>query len=498
MYHSEIVTIAAGTRLGGKYELLRQLGEGGMGVVWLARHVDLGNEVAVKVLRASVLGDEEAVTRFKREARAAASLRGPHITRILDVGHHDDGSPFMVMEYLEGCDLGAEIAANGPLPFLEAIDVLLQACEGMAEAHARGVVHRDLKPENIFLARMEGRRIAKILDFGISKFQLDGDLRVTQTQTSFGTPLYMSPEQVRSTKNVDHRTDVWSLGVILYEILTGDPPFLGETPTAVAVAVSIDSYRPILERRPDAPRELEAVLARALEKDPAKRYQSVDELARAVNSLRNIDASASGRVIPPPPTSHQGQAAGHVAVTNTMRVSSIDVPVGGAAQTRSTRSTRLLAGGAILGVGVVLALGFVVIRGSSRGRTRTDDSSGRPSGVSTEQGIVASSADATSPTSSVAPKTNPPELSFDPAPSATGPASNAASAADAPPTSGKSGIPKTSPKPPLAAPEVVHPDSGHPEVVHPDSGHPDALHPDALHPETPPKPKPTERNPQFL
>ena len=187
-----------GSKIGGRYELVRELGSGGMGVVWLARHAELGTNVAIKVLRSEVLSDREAVTRFDREARAAASLRGPHVARILDVGRTENAIPYMVMEYLDGCDLGAEIANSGPLPIADAVEYVLQACEAMIEAHEGGIIHRDLKPENLFLSRNGQARTVKILDFGISRVSHPGEMRVTQTQSSFGTPLYMSPEQVRS------------------------------------------------------------------------------------------------------------------------------------------------------------------------------------------------------------------------------------------------------------------------------------------------------------
>ncbi len=308
--------LTVGAKLGERYELVRQLGTGGMGVVWLAKHVELGTYVAIKALRPEVMADKEAVTRFDREARAAASLRGPHVARILDVGRADDATPFIVMEYLEGQDLGAEIATNGPFPIADAIEYVIEACEAMIEAHERGIIHRDLKPENLFLAREGASRTIKILDFGISRFSAPGEMRVTQTQSSFGTPLYMSPEQVRSTKNVDERTDIWSLGVIFYELVTGEPPFSGETPTAVAVAITIDKLVPLRTKREDVPEELDAVVSRALEKEPEKRVQTMRDLADALRPFFGTASSATPAV------------AVRLDPTNskTLRVSNAEVP----------------------------------------------------------------------------------------------------------------------------------------------------------------------------
>ncbi len=282
----------AGQVLGGKYTIGRTLGEGGMGVVYEARHEKLGQRCAVKLLRPEICRDSEAVARFEREARSAASLSSRHVCRVLDVGAREDGSPFMVMEYLEGADLGHVLEQRGPLPMHEVARYLLEACEAMEEAHARGIVHRDLKPENLFLASDGERSSVKVLDFGISKRAEDNAVNVTRTQSSLGTPLYMSPEQTRSTKHVDARTDVWSMGVILYELLTGEVPFKGETPGQVAVAVAVDKYPPLLSYRADLPPEVEAVVATALAKDPDDRFPDIRSFARALTPFaRGIDVS---------------------------------------------------------------------------------------------------------------------------------------------------------------------------------------------------------------
>ncbi len=270
-----------GMLLAGKYEVVRPLGSGGMGEVFEGRHKALGKRVAIKVLRADASNNPEYRQRFEREARAAASLRSPHVAQVTDVETLEDGRPFIVMEYLEGRDLNDELDLRGSLPVAEAVDYVLQTCTAMSEAHGKGIVHRDLKPHNLYLTdHGDGRRI-KVLDFGISKVD-EGDASVTATSVAMGTPLYMAPEQMRSAKHVDARADIWSLGVILYELLAGRPPFDGENPTAVIAAVTVDTPKPLREHRPDVPEGLEKVVMQMLEKNKALRQGSVLELGHAL------------------------------------------------------------------------------------------------------------------------------------------------------------------------------------------------------------------------
>jgi len=227
-------SLAPGTLLAGKYRVERVLGQGGMGVVVAAQHIHLEERVAIKLMLAEAAFSAEAVARFVREARAAAQLESAHVAKVSDVGTLEDGRPYMVMEYLDGHDLANVLAANGPLPLQDAIDYLLQASEAIAEAHSIGIVHRDLKPANLFLTRRRDRTPqVKVLDFGISKVsgsaRSSSDNALTRTSTLMGTPLYMSPEQMTSVRDVDARSDIWALGIILFELLTGAPPFVGET-----------------------------------------------------------------------------------------------------------------------------------------------------------------------------------------------------------------------------------------------------------------------------
>ncbi len=292
------------------YEILRTIGSGGMGDVYQARRVADGQFVAIKVLREDLIKETEAVARFRREARAAAALKSPHAARIFTVGEATTRQPFIVMEYLDGLDLMNEIDTRGALPAPEAVAYVAQACHAMIEAHSLGIVHRDLKPPNLFLAREGNRRVVKVLDFGISKVSQLVDGHVTSTQMSFGSPLYMSPEQIRSTKLVDGRSDVWSLGVILYEALTGEPPFVGETPGALAVVISVEPHLPPSQKRPDLPRGLDAVIDGALQKDPKRRFASVQDFLRALEPY--LPRDASGRpttIVEPPPLPASYQAA---------------------------------------------------------------------------------------------------------------------------------------------------------------------------------------------
>lgn len=279
-----------GTVLGGKYRIERVIGEGGMGAVYEAVHTRLGQRVAIKMLLPELVAVPELVGRFEREAKAAARLRHRNSARVIDVDVTEAGVPYMVMELLVGHDLEAELA-KGLLPIGEAVHYVMQACAAMSEAHQLGIVHRDLKPSNLFLsAEADGHVVVKVLDFGISKVQSD-DVRVTATQTQMGTPLYMSPEQVRSAKNVDHRTDIWSLGVILYELVTGAPPYQGSA-AGIGAAIVSDAPPPIAARRPDAPLGLIAVINRAMSKQPEDRFQTTQDLAQALAPYSSVPLPA--------------------------------------------------------------------------------------------------------------------------------------------------------------------------------------------------------------
>jgi len=280
--------VAPGDRIAGKYRVERVLGQGGMGVVVAAVHEQLDQHVALKFLLPKALENAEVVQRFAREARAAAKIHSEHVARVIDVGELPSGAPFMVMEYLEGRDLAEELESRGPLPVADVVGHLLQASEALAEAHAAGIVHRDLKPANLFLAeRPDGTYAIKVLDFGISKLKdsddpESADMSLTKTATVMGSPLYMSPEQMRSARDVDHRGDIWSMGVIAYELLTGETPFAAENMTELISMVLLDDPRPLRERMPSVPEAVEQAVLRCLAKKPEHRYANVAQLARAL------------------------------------------------------------------------------------------------------------------------------------------------------------------------------------------------------------------------
>ena len=272
-----------GTLFANKYVIESQLGGGAAGVVLSATHQELRQRVAIKVLRdAGPVSSERMI----REARAAIALHSEHVVRVMDVGRDGD-HVYLVMEQLEGSDLATVLRQRGPLPIAEGVDYVLQACAGVAEAHARGVVHRDLKPSNLFLTRRaDGSPLVKVLDFGISKSsdsEQEAEASLTGPAEVLGSPMYMSPEQVRGAKLVDHRTDIWALGVVVFRLLSGKAPFgAGMTVGSALASVVADEPVALREVQPDAPKELEAIVRRCLAKAPDERFATVAELAAAL------------------------------------------------------------------------------------------------------------------------------------------------------------------------------------------------------------------------
>jgi serine/threonine-protein kinase len=275
--------LGPGDVVAGKYVIDRALGAGGMGTVVAAQHVTLREPVALKFLNAEAAQNPSFVARFVREARAAVRIKSEHVARVLDVGSLENGEPFIVMELLMGTDLHRLSAKRGPLPWAESCGYIAQACEAVSEAHLYGIVHRDLKPANLFLTRRaDGSPLVKVLDFGISKMAGEADENLTATTDVLGSPLYMSPEQIESPKNVDARADVWALGCILYKLLTGRAAFAAETASSSLAMIMTKPPPSLGAARPDVPPDLEALVMRCLEKDPKKRVQTADELGRAL------------------------------------------------------------------------------------------------------------------------------------------------------------------------------------------------------------------------
>ena len=364
------------TLLAGKYRLSRVIGQGGMGVVVAATHTQLDERVAIKLLLPEALQNAETVARFQREARAAVRIKSEHVARVIDVGNVDHaaaqlqaelgvplapGAPFMVMEYLEGQDLSGVLRATGPLSVNDAIVYLAQAIEAIAEAHSLGIIHRDLKPSNLFLTRRpDGTPLVKVLDFGISKANGPNmtDGAMTTTSAVLGSPMYMAPEQMIASREVDGRTDVWSLGVVLYQLLTGRGPFNGTTMTELCARILQEPHAPVRATRPDVPFELEAVVGRCLEKDRVRRFASVADLAEAIAPFGGQSAAMSAerarRLIP---RTERASAIPHALSNATPAVplppTMVAMPY--AATNPSWSATRAASSGS--GVWVALALG---------------------------------------------------------------------------------------------------------------------------------------------
>jgi serine/threonine-protein kinase len=342
--------LAPGRIFAGKYRIERALGRGGMGVVLAARHELLGHEVAIKVLGHELQEDAEARVRLLREARAAAKLRSDHVARVFDVGLQPDGAPFVVLEKLEGETLAERLERRGPLPVEDVVRFVLEACEALAEAHHAGIVHRDVKPSNLFVetvavgaaAGRSPRERIKVLDFGIAKAPRAAEFDAQTTTGALGSPRYMSPEQMRSTRLVDARTDVWSLGVTTFELLTGAAPFRGDTLPALATSILMDPIPSLRAHRPDVPERLDAIVTRCLAREPNERFADAAELEAALLALHE----------PPPRVSLP--AAAHPANTPpATRVSPV----------RATGGPRLALYGALAGLlTTLLAFGAPLLR----------------------------------------------------------------------------------------------------------------------------------------
>jgi len=278
----EELQVRPGDVLASKYRVEKVLGAGGMGIVVAARHIALGNLVAVKLMQPRAIGVKGAVERFLREGQAAAQLHSKHVAKVIDVGQLDSGAPYMVMEHMSGSDLASVIEKKGAVPIADAAEYLLQACDAIGEAHSKGIVHRDLKPANLFLQfEPDGAPLVKVLDFGIAKVS-GSDQGLTGTSQGMGSGGYMSPEQMSSAKKVDHRADIWALGVTLYELITANRPFEADSLEQFVTRVIWEQPTPVTTHRADVPRELEAIILRCLEKQPDARFSSVAHFAQTI------------------------------------------------------------------------------------------------------------------------------------------------------------------------------------------------------------------------
>jgi serine/threonine protein kinase len=462
--------VQEGDIVAGKYRVERVLGVGGMGVVVAARHVELGELFALKFLLPNFRDDPEVARRFAREARTGIRVKNEHVARVFDVGTLPDGAPYMVMEHLTGKDLATIIEKRGRLPLEEAVDLLLQGCEALCEAHSMGIVHRDLKPANLFVvAGSDGLPFVKVLDFGISKLITVGadDLSATSSAAILGSPLYMSPEQLTSSKDVDRRADIWSLGVILYEALTGRTPFAADAFVALMAAILGGKFEPISKVRPGLPPAVDALIAAMLTIDRDARLPSVEALAQRLAPFGTANARTSSariaRIAARPavstevddPTSSNPtmdlSAAAAIPVQAEETVIVSDAEDRGGATVVPVRSSPRAAGGrqhVTLGAG--LALGGLVAMGAVGGWMALRPSLSAPSATSSAVVTVGVTPPVAAPPSSEPPTAPPSARAAEPevaahadeptvvtrAPAPSGPSSPSASVRTAKPGGG--------------------------------------------------------------
>jgi eukaryotic-like serine/threonine-protein kinase len=289
-----------GQTLAGKYRIEKLIKRGGMGAVYLGKHVLMDKTVAVKVLHPSLALDDDVVRRFSREAKAASRISHPHAVSVTDFGESENGVVFLVMEYLDGRTLKEIIKSEGPMRLDRAVEVLRQVAGALDAAHEQGVVHRDLKSDNIMLSRTNGGEWAKVLDFGIAKIQQSGsrDADITAANLVIGTPQYMSPEQCSQSGAIDSRSDIYSLGIILYEMLSAELPFTGESPTIIMMKQVQDPPPSIREIRPDLPASVAQIILKALAKQPADRFQTAGQLSEALSSAAKAVAEPELVAVP--------------------------------------------------------------------------------------------------------------------------------------------------------------------------------------------------------
>ena len=308
-----------GDILGGKYHLEKLLGQGGMGAVFAAKHLELDKAVAIKVMLADT-SNQEAMARFKNEGKAAARIDSEHVVKVFDVAQ-EFGFQYMVLELLEGEDLAQILERQGKLPPHVVVGYMLQGLRGVGKAHSKGIIHRDLKPSNLFLAKREdGHPIVKVLDFGISKASSSSPLAqapsaLTSTRAMLGSPLYMSPEQLRSSKSVDHRADIWAIGVIMYELLTGELPFGGENLGELFAAILENDAPSLRLKSPEVPEGLERVVLKCLQRRAENRYDNVAQIAQDLAPFEGAGAGLMATAYLAPPAGFGAPRAGFGAAT---------------------------------------------------------------------------------------------------------------------------------------------------------------------------------------
>jgi serine/threonine-protein kinase len=327
--------VLEGQIIGGKYRITERLGQGGMGTVFEAVHLGTGGRVALKIIVSAELKDE-VLTRFQREARAAGTIDSAHIVRVFDTGIDDKtGCPYMAMERLTGEDLSSLSKRVGPLPPDAVLRIIAQACIGLSKAHEVGVVHRDIKPANIFLADGDANEVVvKILDFGIAKIKMDkfssADDGLTRTGSMLGSPHYMSPEQAQGLRTIDHRTDIWSLGVVMYKALTGRTPYSNvEALGQVILAICSQPPRPVQEMAPWVPPEVAAIVHRAIRQNPAERFQTAMDMFEAIRPLLTKGRGMHRHSLRPVPAEQRSQVAQQLAMSQPPQRAALPLVAGG-------------------------------------------------------------------------------------------------------------------------------------------------------------------------
>jgi serine/threonine-protein kinase len=414
-----------GALLAGKYRLEKIIGHGGMGSVWAATHVGIEQRVAIKIVSPQYARQPDIRRRFDVEAKASVRLKSRYVVQVFDNGELDDGTPYLVMELLEGESLAARLKHLGPVPVADAARILVHVGKALHKAHELGIVHRDIKPENVFLSRStdDDGYIAKVLDFGIAKMATTGEGSTTRTGSLLGTPMYMSPEQARGLKTVDRRTDVYSLGLVTYAMLTGRPAVMGDSYGDIILKICTQPLPPITAAAPWVPKPVDEWLFRACAKEPGDRFASANELVDAFCVAANVQggtAGAAGPIGVPPvwsqPSSQQTrqppmvQYPGAPAVTATT--------LGATASSLQKRSAAPIV--------VLVALGFLLVGGGAamlvlRGRQAATPGAGSAAATASASAPARASAPAPVPESASAPA---------PAPAtASAPASAAVSAA---------------------------------------------------------------------
>ncbi len=382
-----------GKVLAGRYRLLSQLGQGGMGSVWTAEHLSLQSKVAIKLLDPAIAQTSEGVERFQREARAAASLRSAHVVQVLDYGV-EDGTPYLVMEQLHGESLADRIARQGVLPSALTMQVINGVAKAMARAHAAGIVHRDLKPDNVFLVEEDGELIPKVLDFGIAKHTQVGatDGVVTRTGLTMGTPFYMSPEQAEGKRSLDHRTDLWALGVITCECLTGKSPFAGETLGEILLKICARPI-PVPSSLGAVPPAFDEWFARATQRDPALRFGSAKELATSLSAVLsaapNVSAPFAATAAAPSASHHHSEAWPTTGEANHSPSATSGAVAVNVSTARSNIAWLPIGGGALAAIGLAAALAWFVWPGLG---SSSEESEANPSSTPDEPVVATSGA----------------------------------------------------------------------------------------------------------